>query len=335
MSRHEPANAASGLFEYPDPLIRQVERRGRDPITFNSTSIRHDSQEQINQLRQKRAKAIADARAVYDHAFKSEKRSTLNADEAGKVGRLHDRERNLKTEIDRLERQLALESEIEGTDQRDHAGNPGEQRDERSADAEKRTMAAFGKFLTAASTRSTPKSSATSRSAPVRTAASSSPRRPGWPSSSSSSMTRRFIRQKATKMTLTSAESLGIPSLDTDVSDADWTSEIATGSADSSLKFGKRELKPSPLAKRIKVSNKLIRIGSMPVEALVQQRLGYKFAVTEERRSNPATAWASPSVCSSPPTTASRPGATSRPVPTRSPRPMPLRARFLPMPSST
>ena len=84
-------------------------------------------------------------------------------------------------------------------------------------------------------------------------------------------------------MTLTSAESLGIPSLDTDVSDADWTSEIATGSADSSLKFGKRELKPSPLAKRIKVSNKLIRIGSMPVEALVQQRLGYKFAVTEEK----------------------------------------------------
>lgn len=239
--------------------------------------------EQINQLRQKRAKAIADARAVYDHAFKSEKRSTLNADEAGKWDGFMTEERNLKTEIDRLERQLALESEIEGTDQRDHAGNPGEQRDERSADAEKRTMAAFGKFLTRGiNSLDTQEQRDLSVGSGPDGGFIVAPQ--AWVAQLIKFIDdQTFIRQKATKMTLTSAESLGIPSLDTDVSDADWTSEIATGSADSSLKFGKRELKPSPLAKRIKVSNKLIRIGSMPVEALVQQRLGYKFAVTEEK----------------------------------------------------
>ncbi len=104
-----------------------------------------------------------------------------------------------------------------------------------------------------------------------------------------------FIRQKATKFTVASAQSLGAPSLDTDVSDSDWTSELATGNEDSSMLFGKRELTPHPLAKRLKVSNKLLRAASIsgtasqsgPVgngpEALVNNRLGYKFGVTEEK----------------------------------------------------
>ena len=105
-------------------------------------------------------------------------------------------ERNLKTEIDRLERQLALESEIEGTDQRDHAGNPGEQRDERSADAEKRTMAAFGKFLTRGinSLDTQEQRDLSVGSGPDGGFIVAPQAR--WPSSSSSSMTRRsFVRR--------------------------------------------------------------------------------------------------------------------------------------------
>ena len=92
-----------------------------------------------------------------------------------------------------------------------------------------------------------------------------------------------FMRQAATVIKINKAQSLGAPSLDTDVSDADWTSEVATGSEDSSLKFGKRALSPNPLAKRIKVSQFLIQNSALPVESIVQQRLGYKFAVTEEK----------------------------------------------------
>lgn len=90
-----------------------------------------------------------------------------------------------------------------------------------------------------------------------------------------------FMRQWATKYTVNNSESLGFPSLDTDPADPTWTSELAIGSEDSSMAFGKRELKPNPLAKYIKVSRKLLR-KAPSVEGLVMQRLGYKFAVSEE-----------------------------------------------------
>jgi HK97 family phage major capsid protein len=91
------------------------------------------------------------------------------------------------------------------------------------------------------------------------------------------------VRQFATVHQLIQAESLGVPSLDADPADADWTTELATGSEDSSMRFGKRELRPHPLAKRIKVSKKLLRASPLNVEAIVRDRLAYKFAVTEEK----------------------------------------------------
>lgn len=91
-----------------------------------------------------------------------------------------------------------------------------------------------------------------------------------------------YIRQWANVMTLTASASLGMPSLDADPDDADWTSELATGNEDSSMAFGKRELSPKPLAKRIKVSRKLLRL-SPATEQLVIDRLGYKFGVSQEK----------------------------------------------------
>lgn len=92
-----------------------------------------------------------------------------------------------------------------------------------------------------------------------------------------------FIRQRATKLTLAMGESLGFASLDTDPDDAEWTAEIKTGSEDSSMAFGKREFRPYPLARRLKVSRKLIRASAINVDALVRQRLAYKFAISEEK----------------------------------------------------
>lgn len=91
-----------------------------------------------------------------------------------------------------------------------------------------------------------------------------------------------FIRQWATVWPVANADSLGVPTLEADPADADWTSELGTGSLDSTMSFGKRELKPKPLGKRIKVSRKLLR--SVPdASALVQNRLAYKFGISFEK----------------------------------------------------
>ena len=91
-----------------------------------------------------------------------------------------------------------------------------------------------------------------------------------------------FMRSLANVMTVTSAESLGIPSMTADVSDPTWTSELATGAADSALTFGKRELRPHPLAKRILISNKLLRASALDMEGFVRGRFAYKFGVAQE-----------------------------------------------------
>jgi HK97 family phage major capsid protein len=92
-----------------------------------------------------------------------------------------------------------------------------------------------------------------------------------------------FIRGRATKYRLTSSTSMGAPSLDTDMDDAEWTTELGTGSEDTALRFGKRELRPRPVAKRIKVSKTLLRVGALPIEQIIMQRLAYKFGITQEK----------------------------------------------------
>ena len=91
------------------------------------------------------------------------------------------------------------------------------------------------------------------------------------------------VRQLATVFKVPKADSLGAPSLDTDPDDANWTTELQTGSEDSNMAFGKRELHPHPFAKRIKISEQLIQQSVMNVESIVVQRLGYKFNLTEEK----------------------------------------------------
>lgn len=92
-----------------------------------------------------------------------------------------------------------------------------------------------------------------------------------------------FMRALATVYPVVGAGSLGAASLDADPADSDWTAEIATGSEDSTMAFGKRELFPHPSAKLIKVSRTLLQRSAMSAEQLVNDRLGYKFAVTEEK----------------------------------------------------
>ncbi len=92
-----------------------------------------------------------------------------------------------------------------------------------------------------------------------------------------------FIRALATITPLAAAASAGIPTLDADPEDSDWTTELQTGSEDTTMAFGKREMIPHPMAKRIKVSNELLRIAALPVEQIINDRMLYKFGVTQEK----------------------------------------------------
>lgn len=94
---------------------------------------------------------------------------------------------------------------------------------------------------------------------------------------------RVFVRQFGTIETISQGTSLGVPSLDADPADADWTAEVAQVTEDTSMEFGDRELEPHPLSKLAKVSRKLLRASALNVESIVRMRLAYKFAVTMEK----------------------------------------------------
>jgi HK97 family phage major capsid protein len=89
------------------------------------------------------------------------------------------------------------------------------------------------------------------------------------------------IRNVATVQQLISAESLGVPTITTDISDADWSPEVSTLTADTSMAFGRRDLRPSQLTKLIKVSRRLAQL-TPNIDQIVNDRMAYKFGVAEE-----------------------------------------------------
>lgn len=79
--------------------------------------------------------------------------------------------------------------------------------------------------------------------------------------------------------------SAGVVSLDADPGDAEWTSEVPASdiAEDTSMVFGKRELTPHGLTKLIKVSKKFLRAATTSPESLINERMAYKFGITEEK----------------------------------------------------
>lgn len=95
-----------------------------------------------------------------------------------------------------------------------------------------------------------------------------------------------FMRQISNVLPpLLRATSLGVPTLETDIGDAEWTPEVPASamSEDTNMELGKRELTPHLLAKFIKVSMKLLRAGAIDVESFILGRLAYKFSISEEK----------------------------------------------------
>ena len=92
-----------------------------------------------------------------------------------------------------------------------------------------------------------------------------------------------FIRRYATVETLDNAVNLGVPTLESDPGDFEWTTELGTGNEDNQMRFGRRDFNPQPVAKRAKISRTLLHRSSRPVEQVLRDRLFYKLGVTQEK----------------------------------------------------
>lgn len=239
----------------------------------------------LKELREQRGKLVHDARQILD-AAEAEKRS-LTAEEESKWKELLGKQDDLRAKIEREERMADVEREAAETALR----NKGAGQREEATGSEQRQVGARGTDEYRAAFRKYLIGGRDSLSGDeIRALQADSDAGGGYmvmPEQMVAGLIKAvddavFIRQRATKFLVPGAASLGCPTLSADPADADWTSEIATGSEDSTMAFGKRELKPAPLAKRIKVSNKLLR--QVPgTEALVMARLAYKFAISQEK----------------------------------------------------
>lgn len=231
----------------------------------------------LRELLEKRAALVAQARAILDKAG-AEKRA-LTAEEQAQWDRIMDEVKSLTPTIDRVQRQGALEEELEQPLAVPHKPDPeGRRASDDPRDAPE-YRAAFDRFVRSGAI------------GPELRALQSDVDASGGFLSAPMQFVRDlikavddqvFIRQWATVRTVEGAQSLGVPSLEADPADADWTSELGTGSEDAAMSFGRRELAPKPLAKRIKVSRKLLRL-DRDAEGLVRSRLAYKFGITWEK----------------------------------------------------
>lgn len=243
----------------------------------------------LQEMRDARGKAIADARTILDKAD-AEKRS-LSAEESTNYDTAFAKAEELRASITREESLATAERDAAEVALRSKDANK-DVKSGKSVDDETRAMgrtgteeynSAFGRLLSHGARSLTEKE--------TRALQADSDTAGGFTVAPMQFVKQLlkdvdnlvFIRARATKFTLDRAASMGVPTLATDVSDADWTTELATGNEDTSLAFGFRELHPHPLAKRIKLSNKLIRMSTLNIESLVRSRLAYKFAVTQEK----------------------------------------------------
>ena len=237
----------------------------------------------LKELREKRSKAIKAARALLDTAS-TEKRA-MTDEEQGSYDKLFNESDELRKRIETEERQRESERELEESlgDEEERAGDRGEDRGERRGQND-HLLATFRSWLSSGVVSGDGAEEFRSLSAGVDTEG-------GYlvvPEVFVSALLKAMdddviVRELATVFPMAAGGSIGIPTLDADPGDADWTTELATGSEDGSMKFGKRVMQPHPMAKRIKISNQLLRNAALPVEAIVRSRLAYKFGITQEK----------------------------------------------------
>lgn len=236
---------------------------------------------------EKRAELIAEARKITDKA-ETEKRK-LSDEESAKFDSIIDEAQDIKDSVDRENRMLKAGEEVELAFEKTKAelkrggSNSGEIKSSIEALDSKEYRSAIQKYLKGSLNALTPEEH---RSLSQGSAVDGGYLVPA--EQFVSTLLKKVddivrIRSLATIYKLNKAVSLGVPSLETNVSDAEWTSEVGTGSEDTAMQFGKRALFPAALAKRVKISDTLLRNSPLPVEQIVMDNLAMKFGVTQEK----------------------------------------------------
>lgn len=243
----------------------------------------------IIELRRKRGKLVADARALNDRV-EGEKRA-MTQEEQNSWDAMMNEVEELRVQIEREERLLESERDLGESDSDngrrmggDEITDPDGQGERRSSDprASSEYRAAFDRYV-----RRGLDGLVGMENRAVLQADSDSGGGFLVPTALADRLIKAiddmvYIRQAATTFPVANAEAMGVPTLETDPNDAEWTSELSTGSEDTSTDFGRREFRPHPLAKRIKISRKLLRL--LPdIDDFIIERLAYKFAVTQEK----------------------------------------------------
>lgn len=237
----------------------------------------------LKELREERSKAIADARAILTKAD-TEKRS-ISTEEQTQYDAYFRTADELRARIANEERAQEAERELEEAagEAEERGRHPGGDRGESRAQVPA-VMEAFRSFLTSGRAEGAGAEELRALSAGVATEGGYIVAPEVFVNALIKAIDDEVImRRLATVYPMLTGASIGIPSLDSDPADADWTTELQTGSEDSDMGFGKRVMQPHPVAKRIKVSNQLLRTAGIPAEALVRGRLAYKFGVTLEK----------------------------------------------------
>lgn len=237
---------------------------------------------QINDLRQERASIWEQAKALNETALAAKRNFT--AEEQTQYDKMMADMDDKKAQIDRLEAALKIDDEFaaSGGSGRQFQASPKSGKGSDNPRATDEYRAAFERFLVDGISALSPDT--------IKAMASDPDSQGGYlvtPQQFVADLLKEvdnmvFVRQFARGFQLRTAKSLGVPTLDGDVDDADWTTELRTGN-ETDITLGKRELRPHPLAKRAKVSNTLLRQTAGGAESLVRERLSYKFGVTLEK----------------------------------------------------
>jgi HK97 family phage major capsid protein len=234
----------------------------------------------LKELRDKRGKAVADARAILDKAD-AEKRA-LTEDEKRQVDAFMTEAVNIKAEIETEERVQDAERELAASGLRNvetpenRSGSQVDPNDEKRMQAFRKVILDGPYSLSAEEKRDLTAGSDTQGGyllAPMEFINQLIVRVKNLV----------FIRDLATVIPLANNASCGAPSLETDVDDPTWTSEIGATVQDAGTAFGRRELTPHMLSKLVKVSIKLLLNAALDPEAIIMDRLAYKFGVAMEK----------------------------------------------------
>jgi HK97 family phage major capsid protein len=262
----------------------------------------------LKELREKRSKAVSEARKIYDKA-QAEKRE-MNAEETQQFDRFRDEERQTKTEIEALEKTEGRSSWLQESEEelRSSAGRrtnpiepqtPGrlEERKGKAVEFElrgKKYSAPEGSPMYRRNQDEVLEEvrnyirSGTIESRDLQMDLSTAGGYIVTPEKIHAELIRTVdnatpFRQRIRKFTVLDAASLGVPTLTDRISSRTRGSELASPTADTTMKFGKRSLTPSPTTGLIKVSRDLLRVSSMNPEQIVQEEIAYEEAVGLEQ----------------------------------------------------